>query len=366
MVPASLLSRAKLSFTVDTAPLNWSVRRTNRDFQWLRSTLQIQFPGVLVPPLPDKEKYDEAWIQKRQHILQTFCEDVIAVTLFRFSPFLVSFLSEPHSRFQESKKQSTKLRKASSVEGMPTPTGTVQCCAGASKQYFAEVVPALTQCEVVAKKLKREGEEAADILKALAAQICKLSDSTKALGEVFGSLPNGSVLRDEMLALSVALVAWNKHQLQLGHILADTFLPFFSDKLKKTSSLRELLKEREALFATYTQAEEKLNEKKERLWLQGDPSKWELAAGFDLQRIQQHKELAFPCMLSKESQAVQQHKDLYAFYNAQAKRQVGQVFTKGGLDARRLMALAEDLVGVLGSVGLEWRTLKSKLESFVG
>lgn len=361
VVPASLLGRARLVFAVDTAPLGWSVRRNAEDCLWLRSTLVTQFPGEVVPPLVEKKeiKSETRWVQKRLQQLQYFCEEVVLSPLFRCSPFLASFLSEAQSRFQDSKKAAAKLRRPTEAEQMPSLSGSVRCCTGC-KSLFVDMAKMFTQVEAAERQLRRQSSVVKTTLTAGAREVEKLAQGVLGLREAVGLQPFASTFGEQLQALAVGLGAWSKHQLQLSSLVQSTLQFFFEHKRRQVEVMRELLREREGLQATFSAAEAKLNERKERLWQQGDVSKWEVAAGLDVRLLQQNKDLAFPCMLSRDSQLLQRHKDLLGFFNAQTRRLV----LASPLDAARLSGFAEDFGECLAALGLEWRTFASKLESF--
>jgi hypothetical protein len=361
VVPASLLGRARLVFAVDTSPLGWSVRRGAEDCMWLRSTLLTQFPGEVVPPLADKKetKSESRWMQKRLQQLQYFCEEVVLSPLFRRSAFVVSFLSESQSRFQDSKKASAKLRRPIEAEQMPCVSGTVRCCTGC-KSLFVDMAKVLTQAEAVERQFKRQSAAVASALKIGAREVEKLAQGLQGLTEALGQQPFVAACAGQLQALSVGLGAWSKHQLQLSSLVQGTLQLFFAHKSREAGTMRELLREREGLQAAFSATEAKLNERKERLWQQGDVSKWEVAEGVEVRQLQRNKDLAFPCMLSRDSLLLQRQKDLLGYFNAQARR----LRLASPLDTRRLSGFAEDFGVCLAALELEWRTFSSKLESF--
>ena len=360
ILSASLLSRPRLYFVVDTAPLGWSVKRCAEDCLWLRSTLQVQFPGEVVPPLVEKkDTVNEArWMQKRLSQLQFFCEEVVFSPIFRSSSFVVSFLSDSQTRFQESKKAALKLRRPLEAEHMPSIYGKLRCCTGNSS-FFAELGKDLAQAEAVERQLKRQSAAVAGALDAATCEIDKLTQGVNSLVEVL-TVPLAAELRDQMQALALALSAWSKYQSQVSSSIQGTLRLVFAHKCRQVAVMREMLRERDNIQATYNSAEAKLNERKERLWQQGDVSKWELPKGANSVLLQQSKDLAFPCMLSRDSQLVQRQRDLLGFYNSQVRR----LPLATPLDARRLSGLADDFRVCLAALDLEWRTFTSKVESF--
>lgn len=90
-------SRAYILYRVQTKPLGWDVKRSYKDFVWLRNSLVGCFPGYFIPPVPSKQYLNSLSPEtalKRQRFLKRFMDSVVLSPLFTRSPFLVEFLKQ--------------------------------------------------------------------------------------------------------------------------------------------------------------------------------------------------------------------------------------------------------------------------------
>jgi sorting nexin-1/2 len=73
----------------------FSVIRRFKDFVWLSERLGEEFPGVINPPLPDKEtlkRFDAEHIEKRRAELERYLARVAAHSELSGSAFFMTFL----------------------------------------------------------------------------------------------------------------------------------------------------------------------------------------------------------------------------------------------------------------------------------
>jgi len=66
---------AYMTYIVTTEPQNFKVKRRYSDFEWLRSMLINHFPGICIPPIPNKrysDRFIESFVYKRMRFLQVF------------------------------------------------------------------------------------------------------------------------------------------------------------------------------------------------------------------------------------------------------------------------------------------------------
>ena len=100
----------------------WTVIRRFRDFFWVRQSLQKQYAGVILPPLPARnvvEKYKMApeFIEDRRRALERFLVKVSEHTTLNQSPALRLFLTASESEFNiESARMSYALGAAAPAE----------------------------------------------------------------------------------------------------------------------------------------------------------------------------------------------------------------------------------------------------------
>lgn len=109
----------------------FSVTRRFRDFDWLHTQLCSKFPGVIVPPLPEKQSatvqtmrvsgvgFSAEWLEERRSQLQRFMQRVVCHPSLHAAPDLQTFL-EASEETLESWKESSKQTKGPQYAAMLT------------------------------------------------------------------------------------------------------------------------------------------------------------------------------------------------------------------------------------------------------
>ncbi|KAJ1439103.1 Phox homologous domain-containing protein, partial [Ochromonadaceae sp. CCMP2298] len=98
------------------APGSHSVVRRYSDFSWLAECLAYEFPGVIVPPLPEKQqvgRFAEEFLDVRRRALERFMLRVSAHSELGASPNFAAFLQADEARLAEAKKETKVRAKAS-------------------------------------------------------------------------------------------------------------------------------------------------------------------------------------------------------------------------------------------------------------
>merc|ERR1719469_1726636 len=97
----------------------FSVTRRFRDFDWVHAQLSAKYPGVIVPPLPEKQSatvqtmrvsgvgFSAEWLEERRSQLQRFVQRVVCHPTLHMAPDLQTFL-EASEQTLESWKESSK------------------------------------------------------------------------------------------------------------------------------------------------------------------------------------------------------------------------------------------------------------------
>ena len=107
----------------------FSVTRRFRDFDWLHAQLSHKYPGVIVPPLPEKQSatvqtmrvsgvgFSAEWLEERRSQLQRFLQRVVCHPTLHTAKDLETFLE---AKELESWKDSSKAPKVPSASAMLT------------------------------------------------------------------------------------------------------------------------------------------------------------------------------------------------------------------------------------------------------
>ncbi|KAJ1610202.1 PX domain-containing protein [Cryptosporidium canis] len=87
---------------------NFSTRKRYSDFEWLRSTLVIQFPGVFIPPIPKKKKvgrFEKDFIEFRRRYLEEFLRRIFNRVYLVSSSIVRTWLNRSDSGMETLKKE---------------------------------------------------------------------------------------------------------------------------------------------------------------------------------------------------------------------------------------------------------------------
>ena len=85
-----------LTFSVQTAPFGWKVKRKDKDFNILRDYLVKAYPHILVPMWPEHhstKSIDKNFLRKREHLLNKFMNKCMQQEELKGCPILVDFLN---------------------------------------------------------------------------------------------------------------------------------------------------------------------------------------------------------------------------------------------------------------------------------
>ena len=87
---------------------NFSTRKRYSDFEWLRSTLVMQFPGVFIPPIPKKKKvgrFEKGFIEFRRRYLEEFLKRIFNRNYLASSELVRTWLNRSDSGMEALKKE---------------------------------------------------------------------------------------------------------------------------------------------------------------------------------------------------------------------------------------------------------------------
>ena len=147
IVEGKLLMQNYVNYEVETAAMEWIVRRRYSDFEWLRTVLAKFNPGQVVPPLPNKKignrRFEEDFLEKRMKFLQKFMDAVMINEIFKASEPLTAFLSvTDRNQFEAKMKELSSFQPSPYIEEMKTFSGNVVIASGEedeNEKYFTNI-----------------------------------------------------------------------------------------------------------------------------------------------------------------------------------------------------------------------------------
>jgi hypothetical protein len=126
-------------------------------------------------------------------------------------------------------------------------------------------------------------------------------------------------LNDVYFTLNNMMATWSEQTLGQIKMVENNFKHFYKYTAYENASFNELLKTRADWETDYNKKNKDLISKKEKYFAAGDPSKWEIP----YEKFKEHtrdeftknKNLAFESMFPKETGAVKEVRDWFAYYN---------------------------------------------------
>ena len=310
------------SFLLTTSPPQWVVRRTIDDFHWLRNLLVQSYPGVYVAPtIPKRMKGNkkEGVIHKHMVFAEKFLHSLLRHSVLRRSPFVIGFLkSETKESFDIFKKHASKSKPPDTLSEFITHDGIAHCDpnrnVGLTKKYYDY----LSSSYVLHRTLKRQSERLEHDLTDAAETVGKICESLQQLARLQEMVPQNDFAKDVINVIEQATADWSTDFLDKANATRVCLSDLFKYTYHEVVPMIDLLKTKEQHFKVFFKAHTKLETKKEKLWVQGDPAKWEIdhrASFQDDQQSRQNKQLAFQHMLAKQTQKVNHLRDVHAFFN---------------------------------------------------
>jgi hypothetical protein len=252
--------------------------------------------------------------------------------LLRRSDVVCSFLRDDTELFKRIKAGLKKTKRLTNPAEFPSPDGQLRCDIGTASDYTSRVSRLLLESQNVKYRIRKKGQEIASALSTLASGLRELSGLYSELDSVLNVLPEVKSQQNKVAnkalcsTLSTALGSWSTSEGEASRQFKEAFSMHYKYEVAQIASLKSLLADREAAYTAYTKADQKLRAKKDKLWAQGNPSKWELAPGApEVEILRKDKEAAVSFMLHGETQQFNKLRDTFGFFNFQAKAEVSQV-----------------------------------------
>ena len=304
------LSSTYVTYEVFTEPSCWSVRRRYSDFTLLRQILCKYYPKMLIPPLPEKKlgnkRFKPDFIERRMKFLQIFIDDVIKNESFKANEALTFFLNfNDHTQFEKKMKELNNYTSPSNFDDIKTLTGKVNTLENdySCDQYITNIFH-------FSKNQKNIFNKLSNSLKIYCRHIsgaCQnLEEISKSFEELY-KLNSDLKLKEEITKTYNILSYFFKEKKQMmskeNDIIHEKIKGFFKLQRLKNNSFIDIAENRESLKLKYTNENNKLYAKKEKLYSVKDINKWEIGniEKLDKPLLLRDKNYAFEHMCQKDT-----------------------------------------------------------------
>ena len=268
--------------------IKFKVTRRYSDFINLRNALQKQFPYYLIPPLPGKKfglrRFDYDFVMKRMAFLNKFISDLIKIEEFKTSEFLISFLScQDRNQFKLKMKEINYIPEPPIyIENIKTLSGKIRIYNenNINDNYFTNVQNYFILQNQFLEKLN---ESLRKFYKTMISAFTNLEDAQKYF-ELLHSLNSQVHMKEDIVKsyeqFEIFFKNWKNVVFNQNDIIRKKIKDFFKYVKMEVEGYLELYTKRNEIQDKYIKENNRLQNKKDKLWAQMDISKWEIIEDF--------------------------------------------------------------------------------------
>ena len=299
-------------YEIVTDEMKWLVHRRYSDFENLRQVLLNHFPRLFIPPLPGKKlgnrRFDKDFIEKRMIFLQMFIDNVMNNEVFKTNEALYAFLSfDDRNKYDNKIKEMLSFNPSNYVNDYRTLNGKLIIYNNDSNEYDEFYKNLLNY-------FKLENEYYNNINYNLKNFYINISAACKNLDVIKDDFINLKMLNEKFVMkddiiksleeLHIFIKNWKRNLFNQNEIIKNKIKDFFIYQKMQNISFSELIIKRNEIKLNYSNENNKLNQKKEKLYLLMDINKWEIQKSYepiDEERLLKDKNYAMKYICTKET-----------------------------------------------------------------
>ena len=304
-----MFAKAFILYDVATSPMNWNVQRRYSDFDALRQILIKYYPSFHIPPLPSKKignrRFDLDFIMKRMKFLNLFINNVVKREDFKASEILIAFLSyTDRGKFEAKFKEFQTQVPSSYVEDYKNLEGKVTISHDeGNEKYFNNIGKYFRLQRQIFQKMNHG-------LKGFYNSLTSACESLQEVHKYFEIMHvlNTRVLMKQTITKSFEELAfffdnWKKVLIKQKELVKTHMKDFYKYVKLEGIAYEELIDRRNELKNKYTAEVARVTAKKEKLFVGGDITKFELGdeRNIDKDRLLRDKPYAFEKMCQNDN-----------------------------------------------------------------
>ena len=310
IITASYFQVSYTQYEIYTNITNWLVYRRYSDFEWLRYNLRKLYPKFFCPPIPNKKigsrRFENDFVEKRMKFLNKFINSVCENEIFKTSEALIAFLSlQDRTQFEEKMKEINSFTPSNFVEDIKNFDGVVKLIEDNNSQYYKNIS---NYFKLQSQVLDRLNYNLKHYYYNISAACMNLDEVYNDFNNLF-NLNKRINMREEIIKtyeiLSIFFKNWKRIIFNQNEIIKNNIKDFYKYINMETDSFNELLLERDIIKNNYDYEHNRLLTKKEKLWDNGDITKYEILDEYnsvDNLLLLRDKKYAFNKMCTRETQ----------------------------------------------------------------
>ena len=318
IIEGGFFSKKYITYSIETSPLGFKVRRKYDDCIWLYNTMKSLYNNCIIPPLNirsfiiTEEKY-----LKRMRILEKFLQEISIHPILKDSQIFYDFISiKIEKDFSLKKSKYNKLTPPKKVEEFNGVNGEINININKAKEFCADRIKLISENnETIMKKIIKE-------YKSLNVSIQEVVSKMKNISSIWDELyvKNINYSEKEVILsiyyyLAKLMGDWAKMQEEQINLINLKLKEYFRYIKNEYHSIKQY-KNYEESQNNFKKSSVKLKEKKEKLFEEKNINEW----GLDKEDSQnpmlllKSKELSIAKMLPEETKKVKEKEKLYGCY----------------------------------------------------
>ena len=309
-VEASIFKSNYITYEVFTVNTQWKVTRRYSDFDWLRQTLKRILPGLYCPPLPGKKlgsrRFENDFVVKRMKYLTKFINDIVENEIFKASEVLISFLSiNDREQFELKKKLFDTIKSPERVEDYYSLNGKINLLEDDyNEMHYTNIQ---NYIKLQTQLFDRMNYNLKNYISNINSACNNLEDIQKDF-EMLTQLNKIVLMKEEITKtyeeLGIFFKNWKRIIYNQNDLINNNIRYFFKYICMENNAFNELILNRLEKKEEYSKEMNKLNRKKEDLWIEKDINKWNITNYDNIDRflLIKDKDYAFSKMYTLETQ----------------------------------------------------------------
>ena len=339
-ISESYFQSSYIQYEVTTDITNWFVYRRYSDFEWLRLSLRKLYPSIFCPPIPKKKlgsrRFESDFVDKRMKFLNKFINSCCDNEIFKASEPLIAFLSlTDRSQFEEKMKEINLYIPSQFVEDVKNFSGVIKLIDDIDDNYYKNLS---NYFQLQSQVLERLNYNIKNYYYNIAAACTNLDEVQKDF-DLLSTL-NQKVIKNIEITktyniFSLFFKNWKRILFNQNEIIKDNVKDYFKYIDMESLSFDDLMTERDKIKALYINEHNKLIIKKEKLWKNGDITKYEIIDEYnsvDNLLLLRDKNYAFSKMCTRQTQIENNLHKQFNYINWMYNEEIKKLINKNSED----------------------------------
>ena len=321
----------------------WKVYRRYSDFIWLRETLMRLYPGIYCPPIPEKKagpsRFEDKFIEKRRLFLTQFINDLTKIEIFKSSEVLIDFLSiKDRDRFEKKKEIFNSKNGPILLEDNWSFSGNANLMEDSKKidNYYNNISKYLEMQAQILDGMKDNLNLYYTNINEAYLNLCNIEKGFNLLNKLNKKYSVREEISGTYYEFWKFFKNWKSIQYEQNDIIKRYIKRFFKYISMESKAFLELLSKRKEFKDDYVDKNNKLKEKKDKLWRDKKINDWEIENmnQNDSILLMNDKFYAYDKMCTSETKDVNNLYDMLCYLNFTINEQF-KIFIK--VQSRKFM-----------------------------